>query len=294
VHNVRGSLIEDNLFERIGGLDIERIWETAGLKFHQAHGVLIRRNVFRHIRAGPGLWLDFLNANCRVTGNLFHDIESILGGVYIEVSHATNLVDGNVFWDIRGACRTPPDHGYAGPAVNIDTGEGGVVAHNFFGRVRDHYAVACHLIQAARVVRGRVGLCRRQKVMNNVFAECPRRILFGRAEENRADGNLFDARDDRTSLCIEHPSPQALLDLAAWREFFGHDVHGTQGRVAASFDPETLTLGVSVEGDLPEPQPVDELGEGERPPGPFAAGTWRVREGAAKGRIGFALLGRTG
>ena len=67
VGNNDGSLVEDNIVERIGGKRIERIWETGGLKFHTCDTVLIRRNVFRHLVGAPGLWLDYLNRNCRIT-----------------------------------------------------------------------------------------------------------------------------------------------------------------------------------------------------------------------------------
>ena len=92
VNNNAHSLVEDNTVERIGDKNIERIWETGGLKFHTCDSVLIQRNVFRHIRHAPGLWLDYLNKNSRVTANVFADIESIHGGIYLEVSHDPNFL----------------------------------------------------------------------------------------------------------------------------------------------------------------------------------------------------------
>ncbi len=246
-----GTLVEDNIVERIGGLDVERVWETAGLKFHRCDHVLIRRNVFRHIRGAPGVWLDFLNRNSRVTENVFADVEGILGGCYVEVSHAPNRIDHNVFWDIRGT-DVPADRAYAGPACNVDSGELCQVDHNFFGRVRDHYAVAVHLTQKARVVGGRVGLGVRHTVTRNVFVETPRRVFLSRRDENTCDANLYDARDDRMSLAIEYPEPRADLTLAAWQEYFGLDTSSTQAGLEASFDPETLELVLKIDGDLPE------------------------------------------
>ena len=265
VGNNAGSLVEDNLIERIGGMDSERIWECGGLKFHTCDSVLIRRNVFRHIRHAPGLWLDYLNRNCRVTGNVLADIESILGGVYVEVSHDINVVDHNVLWDIRGVGRPG-----SGRGINVDSGEQCVVAHNLLGKVRDTYAVAVHLAQQGRVVGGRVGLCRRHKVLNNLFVACPQRILFARAADNQSDGNLFDRRDDPTSLCVEHPEPRAILNLDAWQEYYGFDVHGRQAPIEADFDPQTLTLTLAVDGEIPPCAGVAELHDGQegRPPGP--------------------------
>jgi len=265
VGNNAHSLVEDNLVERIGDKHIERIWETGGLKFHTCDGVLIRRNVFRHIHHAPGLWLDYMNRNCRVTGNVFADIESILGGVYIEVSHDLNVVDHNILWDIRGF-----EGPHTGRGVNVDSGEECVVAHNLFGKVRDGYAVAVHLGQKARIVDGRVGLGRRHKVLNNVFVACPRRMLFSRTEENRSDGNLFDERDDATSLCVEYPEPRAILDLDAWQDYFGLDRNSCQAHIEADFDPETLVLTLRIEGELPECGSIAALHGEEGPsPGPL-------------------------
>ena len=85
------TLVEDNLVQRVGGLNIERMWEVAGLKFHTAQSVLIRRNTFRDMHRAAGVWLDYLNANCRVTGNLFEDIASCNGAMFVEVSHVAQL-----------------------------------------------------------------------------------------------------------------------------------------------------------------------------------------------------------
>jgi len=265
VGNNAHSLVENNLIERIGDKNIERIWETGGLKFHTCDTVLIRRNIFRHIRHAPGLWLDYLNQNCRVTGNVFTDIEAIHGGVYMEVSHAPNVVDHNILWDIRGT-----DRSRSGDGVDVDTGEECVVAHNLFGKIRDGYAVRVHLGQSSRVVNGRTGLCRRNKVLNNIFFECPKRILFSRNESNQSDGNLFDELDDSTSLCVEYPNPPAILNLDAWQEYYGFDQNGRQGQIKADFDSATLKLTLTVESNIPTCEMVEEFHDEKqiRSPGP--------------------------
>ena len=264
VGNNAHTLVENNIVERIGDKNIERIWETGGLKFHLCNTVLIRNNVFRHIRHAPGVWLDYLNRNSRITGNVFADIESIHGGVYLEVSHAPNVIDHNIFWDIRGV-----DRPRSGTGVNVDTGEQSVVAHNLFAQIRDGFAVTVNLDQKARPVGGRVGLCRRHKILNNVFVECPHQILLSRATENVSDNNLFDERDDNMSLCIEYPQPQTLLNLKAWREYYALDKSGTQARIQADFDPEKLVLNLEIDGDIPTPATVPELhGQEGRTPGP--------------------------
>ena len=274
VNNNAHSLVEDNTIERIGGKNIEKIWETGGLKFHTCDSVLIRRNVFRHICHAPGVWLDYLNKNSRVTANVFADIESIHGGIYMEVSHDANSVDHNILWDIRG-CRVAdyeekegngrPRTGYG---VDVDTGEECVVAHNLFGKIRDWYAVSANLDQRTRVVGGRVGLCRRHKVLNNIFVECPKRIMFSRVADNQSDGNLFDQRNDIISLCVQYPEPQALVNLAAWQEYYGLDKSSQHARMEADFDPETLTLTLMVDGEIPKCKPVVGLHTVDAAPSP--------------------------
>lgn len=254
VGNNAQTLVEDNIIENIGDKNIERIWETGGLKFHTCDSVLIRKNVFRHIRHAPALWLDYLNKNCRITKNVFADIESIHGGVYIEVSHALNVLDHNIFWDIRGYGRSRNGYG-----ADIDTGEECVVAHNLFGKIKDWYAVSVNLDQRSRVVGGRVGLCRRHKVMNNIFFQCPKRILFSRVEDNQSDGNLFHQPDDGTSLCVEFPEPQSPVNLSAWQEYFGFDKNSRNVIIEAEFDPESLKLTLKIDGEIPGCKPVLEL-----------------------------------
>jgi hypothetical protein len=276
---VDGSLIEDNLFERIGGRVPERLFECAGLKFHTTTGALIRRNVFRHIRNACGLWLDVRNFNCRVTGNVFADIESFHAAVHVECSHELNAVDGNVIWDVRSA------RAHEGPPGSTSTGGIGVfgdscdnlvLAHNLFGRLPHNYAVSFHLNQPERLIGGRVGLGRRHKALNNVFCECPKRILFGRAIEVDSDGNLFDARDDAASLCVRFPEPAATLNLTAWQDYYGLDARSVQAAVEVEFDPETLEMSWRTEGKMPDCRPVECLHADEPPavPGPFTREEW--------------------
>ena len=268
---VDGTLVEDNTVERIGAMNIERIWETGGLKFHVCKGVLIRRNVFRHITHAPGVWLDYLNENCRITGNVFADISSLNGGIYLEVSQAPNLIDHNLFWNIRND--GGPERQWGGAGVCVDTGEKAIIVHNLFCNLHDNYAVRCHLGQAGRVVGGRTGLCRNQRVLNNVFVDCPRRILFSRREDNISDGNLFDARNDPTSFSIQFPAPEALQNLAGWQEHYSLDQHSTQARLGAQFDPENCELTLTVEGVVPakadEGLPGQVVEPGRTTPGPF-------------------------
>lgn len=241
---VERSLIEDNIIERIGLLDLEQLCEAAAIKFHFAKDTLIRGNRLRHLRNCGGIWLDVDNENCRVTGNAFHDIVSFTGGVYSEMNFGLNWVDNNVFWDIRSNALKPggptlPE----GSAIRADCNERLVVAHNFFGNIEAH-AVAFTLVQSARMghEHGRTGLCRANAAVNNVFWRCPHRIHLGRREENVCDGNLYDRRDDRGAFEIRYPEPGCRQDLAGWQHYFGLDLNSRQDAIDAEFDPETGTV----------------------------------------------------
>jgi hypothetical protein len=293
VYGVVASVIEDNVIEAIGRRLPERLYECAGLKFHYAEGTLIRRNVFRNIRDASGIWLDCANKNCRVTGNVFTDISTGKAAVYFEVNHDLNLIDGNVFWDVRNAPgnmdRREDEEPIGGFGVYGDSGENLIVAHNFFGRVQDNYAIDFAVDQDGRIFHGRVGLGRRHQALNNMIDECRKRVLFQRVEENASDGNLFDWRGDGTSFCVAVPAPEVILNLAAWQEYYGFDVNSTQGGIEAEFDPETLELSCRFEGELPARQPVEAMhgAEAGMGPGPFTADQWRETPSGGEGTRRF-------
>ncbi|MCY3021240.1 MAG: right-handed parallel beta-helix repeat-containing protein [Planctomycetota bacterium] len=215
------TLVEDNVVERVGGLDIERMWEVAGLKFHVAKSVLIRRNTFRDLHRASGIWLDYLNENCRVTGNVFYGISTCAGALYLEVSHKPNSLDHNCFWDIRPSGEKPGGP-KDGAALCADSCDNTIVAHNFFVNVRS-LAVSVNNLQKDRVVDGRKGECRGNVVLNNVFVGCPRRIYLGRNDTNVCDGNLFDAGNKEGLFDVQDPAPNPKPRLDAWQKTFGQD-----------------------------------------------------------------------
>ncbi|HUT88033.1 MAG TPA: right-handed parallel beta-helix repeat-containing protein [Thermoguttaceae bacterium] len=85
--------------------------EMAGIKFHGAIDVEIRRNhIYRTCR---GLWLDWMAQGTRVSGNLFHDNAG--EDLFVEVNHGPFLVDNNLF--------------LSGVSL-LDMSEGGAYVHN--------------------------------------------------------------------------------------------------------------------------------------------------------------------
>lgn len=253
VGHVDGVLVEHNLIERIGMPNIERVWESAGLKMHTTVDLLIRRNVFRYINESAGIWLDYLNENSRITENVFHDIVALHPAIYMEVSHAWNMIDHNVLWQVRkphlNDCYR---YGY-GTGIGADTGEKCIIANNFVGEIGNSFAISCDLVQAARIVNGRVGLCRDHKVFNNVIYNTEKRVLISRVENNECDGNLYSCRgliDDAESFLVQYPAPQAVLNFLGWQEHFGFDHNGGRANILAEFDREALTLTITVNEEI--------------------------------------------
>ena len=122
------STVEDchihhiNNMQQLGGAEI------AGIKFHAAIDVVIRRNHFHHCTMG--VWCDWQAQGTRITQNLMHHnyrpdcASNQLGGmmsqdIFVEVGHGPTLIDNNILLSKgvaahrhRGRCLRPqPDAG---------------------------------------------------------------------------------------------------------------------------------------------------------------------------------------
>lgn len=272
-------LVEKNLIENVGLLDLERNCESAGLKFHGPHNTLIRQNIFRHINNASGIWFDVATVNSRIVNNVFADITTLFGGVWMEINFEQNLIDHNIFWDIHNDTKedttTPTPDQWAfgnGTAVRADCNEKLIIAHNIFGKCTEH-AISLNVYQSTRIVAGRTGVGYANKVVNNIFFDTPNRIYLARKYENLFDGNLYDSRNDQGGpFLLNYPEPPNWQNLAGWQEFFGFDIHSTQARITADFDPETCVMEIGIEGKIPECQSLNNIMNGKITsgfPGPF-------------------------
>jgi hypothetical protein len=269
------SLIEDNLIEKIGSLDLERMWECAAIKFHVCNNVMVRRNIIRNINHASGLWFDSGSANCRITNNVFADICTLGAGIYMEMDYEQNLIDHNILWDIRNDFM-PKE--YLPPFVNgvgirVDCNDKLIIAHNFFGKIK-LYAVCINLVQSARKQDDRTGICYNNKVVNNIFYDTPNRIYLAAQHENIIDGNLYDKKNEGYSFILLYPQPSTIQNLTGWQGFFNLDKHSAEAAIKADFDYTTNQLEVTAEGKLPEWQMIKEIMNGKITslnPGPFTA-----------------------
>jgi hypothetical protein len=271
---VENLLVENNLIEYTGWQDSERMYESAGIKFHLAKNVLIRANVIRHIKSGTGIWLDVGNVNCRLTGNVIADVTTFVGGVHIEGSHEMNLVDNNVITGIRRNASEPGGPNAEGWAVFADGTDNLVVAHNLFAQF-ENAAFRSNPVYS-RIVEGRGGTSRNNRLLNNIFYAAGRAAVEFATEFNELEGNLYAAMPGGF-LRVLAPDPPQYLDLASAREFHGWEKTGSMADMEFGFDPDTLELTLAVKGALPDmtaPRNIssDFFGgpvSGQRPPGPF-------------------------
>ena len=275
--SARNYLVENNLLEWIGWQDAEHMSESAGVKFHNATNLLFRNNVIRHMRHAPGIWLDIGNINCRLTRNGFADIYSVHAAIWIEGTHREDLIDNNIVSGVREAERlTPPGvETGGGSGIYILGTDNLIVTQNLFS----HIATAgIHVrVEEERIVQGRGGTARNNRVYNNIFHDCGTAAIEFGNEQNEADGNLY-ASMPGGFLSILYPGRRERLDLETWREFYGWGEHGQMADMNAELDADTLELSLAMEG---QPSPVkvyhrvdmdffgNETGD-MRLPGPFS------------------------
>ncbi|MCJ7504419.1 MAG: right-handed parallel beta-helix repeat-containing protein [Acidobacteriia bacterium] len=284
---VQETLVESNLIEQVGWQNVELMWESGGIKLHVTKNCLLRNNIIRHLSYAPGIWLDYQNANTRVTGNLIGDLkETVRGGIYLEASQDRNMLDHNIIWKVSmgkgGAAYNIPPHG--GWGIITDGSDEAVIAHNLFGYTQDA-GVKTRTVEE-RIVGARGGTSRWSQVLNNIFFRCGRSIDFSH-RENKADGNLYakggrEVEDEyqaegRGLNWISGPGPALRLDLSAWQKYFGFDLNGAYAEMNIELDLDALQMTWSVSGKVPEVPTGDHfqrdfLGQGAaktRPPGPF-------------------------
>ena len=242
------TLIEDNLIEWCGWADAERGWEAAATKFHFARNMLYRRNVIRHIRHGNGAWWDVGNSNCRVTQNIFADIQTVSAAVHFEMTTDQNAIDNNIIWDVRNAePGTPGQRGCAGSGIFDNATSNLIIAQNLIGRC-DNAAI----FTIVRPDRGRPA-AEGNLVSNNIFASCKAGIVFLSAN-NKADGNVYVAMPsafqgfvEASSVPANDPDPWRrvqYMGLANWRSTHGWDRNSIEATAEIHFDPETLQLRI--------------------------------------------------
>jgi hypothetical protein len=257
------TLVEDNVIARTGWQHMEFGWEASALKFHDSVDSLFRRNIFRDSDLCDGLWLDCGNYNDRITQNLFLNIRSPHGMIFMEcnrggaVPHEI-LIDNNILWDskfyqspeaLKHTITIDSTHWNEPFDLSTPIGEG------ISGYGSDDMHIANNLIAnmdgmgySHNIIRGRMhggrgGTSRNSIVMNNVIYDCRSGAIRLPNHDNTFDGNYY-AKMPQGFLVLTYPAPTEQLDLAAWRRFEGYDLHGGYAAFKLSVDQEALTLTI--------------------------------------------------
>jgi hypothetical protein len=199
---VRKALVERNRIYWCGWQDVERYWETAGIKLLVNESTLVRRNEISDCFAAPAIWLDWDNKNCRITQNFVFDIRLCCNGaLFVEASQTPNMIDHNILWDIRGTGI------YAGDTDNL------IIAHNLIGPCTGpgiHTRVATD-----RRLNNRLLTSKGNRVVQNIFYT-PEPIRF-EDKENISENNVFADSSGRFDLARWQQSGQdansARMDL---------------------------------------------------------------------------------
>jgi len=247
--NAVNTLIESCLIEDIGWQNVERTWESAGIKIHGTRNNVIANCVIRDISYAPGIWFDYGCNNSRITNNLIMNVTfTVRGGIYIEASPKSgNMADHNIIWGATNAVpRDLNDDG--GNGIIVDGSDEGIFAHNLIGMCENAGIMTRNA--EWRIVAGGGGTSRWNHVENNLFYNCTKAIDFS-SSDNFAEGNLYGRRGNEGSMRNRIFYPEKLEpDVTAWQRYFGFDKTGGYVNVDVRINPEDMTMTWSSEGDV--------------------------------------------
>lgn len=257
-------LVEDNLIAGTGWQHMEYGWEASALKFHNCVDSLFRRNIFRDSDNCDGLWLDCGNYNDRITQNLFLNICSPHGMIFMECNRGGEepreiLIDNNILWESRNyeeperkkqTITIDSTHWNEPFDLSAPIGEGIAgygsddmrITNNLIGNM-DGMGYSQNIIRG-RMHDGRGGTSRNSVVLNNVFYDCRSGAVRLPNHDNIFEGNYY-AKMPEGFLILTYPAPTQQLDLKAWRRFEGQDKKGGYAAFGISVDEEKLIMHIS-------------------------------------------------
>jgi len=252
---VARSLVADNHIHDCGWQEVQHYLETAGIKILLTSDCVVQCNHIHHCYAAPGIWIDFANRNTRLCRNLLHDIATNNGAIFFEASSSPNLIDHNVVYNVEGSGIYQRDCDLL------------LIAHNL---TLDCSFAGIRMRKTPH--RDRVGVCRNNRVINNIVARCPLAFDY-EILENVSDCNAISGVSQD-------------FDLGDWQSA-GLDTHSRLADLDVAIEPGDQSLGWSSPTDEVLAVPCDELlsvdyfgrsyPQGAVPVGPFTEGWSRVR-----------------
>ncbi len=215
------SLLADNHIHDCGWQEVERYWETAGIKLLYLVDSVLQCNHIHHCQAAPGIWIDSLNRNTRVSRNLLHDIASTTGAIFYEKVNVLNLIDHNVIYNMS-----------QGSGIYQQDCDQLLIAHNL---IQNCAHAGVHM--SKNPTKDRLGVCKHNRIINNIITQCP--VPFDYYDkENVSDYNILsDMGDD--------------FDLIDWQAS-GLDTHSTIApHLDIAINPEDQSMAWSSQTALP-------------------------------------------
>jgi len=246
VHGDFHLLIEGNVVRRAAWHDVERLYETAGIKTHLNTRCLLRRNLVVDTLHGPGIWMDYTNANSRCTQNVIVGTRTQWhGGIFIEASSIPNLIDHNIIWDTTGN------------GIYEHDSSNQIFVHNLIGRSTGA-AVLLRGKVTDRKPYGRPIVDGDHRVAGNVFVECAKGGVLdqGKSRKSTVEPNLAEGA-------------AAALERDAWRLAWSAPGGAPPGPPAAGLTHDFL-------GRPRPPGPVAPGPFADLPPAPTTITVWPI------------------
>lgn len=209
-----GLLVEDNVLQRNAFHNVERLFETAGIKTHNNVRCLIRRNLIMDTYHGAGIWMDWDNRNSRCCQNIVVNSQTMHGGLFVEASYVPNLIDQNFIWGTQG-------HGIYEHDCSRQ-----IFAHNFVGA-----STRAGLYLHGKMTGRRMGPHEPEyglhQVRNNLLYQNTRSNVFG-GQPSIISGNVsqdllatFNRDDLELAWCAVNPLPVCEPVPLIGYDFFG-------------------------------------------------------------------------
>jgi len=203
-------------------------------------------------------WLDYKSTeNCRITNNLFADITTARGGIYIEVSRRNCRVDHNVFYNIRSQYWLSGEYGAGGSALYTDGSDSINFDHNVTVNI-ENTGYGSYL-NAERIVDMRGGISCDHRIEHNIFVDCRKHCIELPHNRNFSDNNLF-INPNPAYIKVANTAPALMLDKESVNTLYNWEKNSRISKATYSFDATSNELKMLFDSNstLPKGFEVDQ------------------------------------
>lgn len=224
------TLIENNYIENVGYKEVEFMGENAAIKLHVASDSLVRNNIIRNLGHALGIWLDFTNTDCRVSGNFLENITSGNGGIMFEANRERCVLDGNVLIDMHYDRKDGINLGHGGNGYMAFGSDDTLIYGNLFYGC-EGAGIFVNMVKN-RMAGGRGGTGCGNCCVRNIVAACGRAAVEIPHEKNELCQNIYCAGKGGYIRIGTHDRPYSKenveldnirLDLHAFQKIYKND-----------------------------------------------------------------------